>query len=112
MKVTVKERTFDLECTCRMHIIYEEKRNATADPTDRSLTTMMYLLYACILGSAEKQKIKLQFSEDEFKNWLDDSGYLSIISEFSTWLNDQIAAQYDRLGKIETDEEEPKKVKD
>lgn len=113
MKVVVKETEFDLSYTSRFHYVFEEKFNKSVDYQDLSYTNIANMLYACIIASIQKQKLNLSLNEDEYKDWLDDNGFMYILNQFALWLAEQIRFQTELLPKDEEQKEKktPKKGK-
>ena len=64
------------------------------------------LLLACIISSAQKQHIDVNFTYDDYMEWLDDNGGYGIINDFALWFSKELQAKYSLLAeKIQEDDE-------
>lgn len=102
MKITIKDKTFDLHYTMRMMIIFENITGHSVDFNNMtSINQVTSLFLACILASAKKAKIDLNLSYDEFMDWLDENNGYQMINEFALWLASELEAKYGLLKKEE-----------
>lgn len=116
MKIKIKDKELTLHYTIRMMILFEnitgENVNFENLKSTKQLTT---LLLACILASAQKEKIDLQLTYDEFIDFLDDNGQYEILADFYLWLMETATKEYslraaekEEENKEEENEEEKK----
>lgn len=116
MKVKIKENEITLHYTMRMYIIYE---NITGESIDfenmNSAKQLTSLFLACIMASAQKDKIDLKLDYQEFMDFVDDNGGYAILNDFAIWFIDELNNKYSLL-KEEKEDDFPKnkrkKVKD
>lgn len=119
MKVTIKNETIELCYSMRIMIIYENITNESVDFNNmKSIKQLTTLFLATILASAQKNKIDLNLTFDEYADWLDDNGGYVMLNDFAQWLADTIQAKYALLADPEEKEDDlptqrrRKKVKD
>lgn len=111
MKVTIKDKTFELHYSMRMMIIYENITGENFDFTNmQSLKQVTTLFLSCILASAKKIGLDLQLTYEDFMDWLDDNGGYELLNEFALWLAKDIEAKYNILKK-EEEEDFPKSTR-
>lgn len=111
MKVTIKDKTFDLRYSMRMMVIYENITGENFDFTNmQSLKQVTTLFLSCILASAKKVGFDLQLTYEDFMDWLDDNGGYELLNTFALWLAKDIEAKYNILKK-EEEEDFPKSTR-
>lgn len=116
MKVKIKGEEIELCYSMRLHIIYENITGESVDFTNlTSIKTLTTLLLATIMASAQKNKIELNLTYDEYCDWLDENDGYVVINEFANWLAETIQAKYAMLADNEEenkgDDLPPKKRK-
>ena len=113
MTVTVQNKEIVLEYTMRLHLVYEnitgESVNFENMASMKQLTTM---LLATIIASAQKQHIDINFTYDDYMNWLDDNGGYAVINDFAIWFSKELQAKYSLLAeKIQEENDLPSSTK-
>lgn len=107
MKVKIKDKEIELCYSMRTHIIYENITNESVDFMNmKSIKQLTTLFLATILASAQKNKIDLNLTFDEYADWLDDNGGYIILNEFAQWLAETVRAKYALLAETEEEKED------
>lgn len=79
MKITYKEKEYELKYSFRVLMIYENITNKSFEP--KTLTDMITLFYSAMLVAGKGEYIDYE----EFIDWLDDNPEQMTL--FSEWLN-------------------------
>ena len=112
MKVKINDQEIELVYSMRAFVIYENIAGDSLDFSNfKSLKQLTTTFLAFVYASAQKQGININWTYDDYMNWLDDNNGYTILNEFALWLADQIQAQFNLLPKTEDDDKKDKTVK-
>lgn len=114
MKVTINEREIELVYSIRTNILYESMLGKTLDYTQIStLESISTLFYVNILSSMQAHHLNLDFTWDDYINWLDSINPYEVINNYAIWLSEQMDIQAklieSKLNKDTVKEERKKK---
>ena len=111
MKIKIHDNEIELRYSMRSFVIYEEIVGKSLNLEDiNSLSSIAYLFYANILATMQYNGMTLDFTYDDFWNYIDDNGGIRLITEFSEWYMKQLQAQAD-FNKLKPQKEEINETK-
>ena len=96
MKIKINGKEIELHYRMRSFVIYEELTGKSLNFEDiNSLSAIVNLFYANVLASMQYNKMELNFTYDDFWNYIDENGSVELIQEFSEWYMSHLVAQAD-----------------
>ena len=101
MKISYKEKEYELKWSFRALMIYENIVKQSFNP--KTITDVILFFYSILCASAKGETIVF----DEFMDWVDDNP--TSITQFSEWLSGVFTHQ-DVLSANEIDEDKAKEV--
>lgn len=112
MKITINGKEIEMHYSMRSFVIYEELTGKSLNFDDlNSLSAIVNLFYANVLASMQYNKMELNFTYDDFWNYIDDNGATELIQEFSEWYMSHLQAQADFNAKKPSKEKVEKTAK-
>lgn len=106
MKITINGKELEMHYSMRSFVIYEELTGKSLNFEDiNSLSAIVNLFYANVLASMQYNKMELNFTYDDFWNYIDDNGGTELIQQFSEWYMTHLQAQTDFNKRKPTKEE-------
>ena len=104
LKYNNKAQELELHYSMRHLIIYEQISGHGLDMSQMStFTELINLFYANVLATMQYKRMNLDFSYEQFLDFIDESG-MSIVNEFSEWYVAQMMASTD-FQKLKEDKE-------
>lgn len=112
MKVTVNGYEIELIHSLRTHILYEGIVGESLDYTKlTNLTKITQLFYCNIVATMQAKKLPLDFTWNDFLDWLDANGDYNTINEYALWLTRQLEVQYKLIPEKEEESDKSDKKK-
>lgn len=106
MTVKINGTEMELKYSLRTHILYEGIVGESLDYTQlTNITKITQLFYCNIVATMQAKKHALDFTWNDFLDWLDENGDYKLVNEYALWLTHQLEVQYNLVQQDEDKEE-------
>lgn len=110
MTVKINGTEMELKYSLRTHILYEGIVGESLDYTQlTNITKITQLFYCNIIATMQSKKYALNFTWNDFLDWLDANGDYDVILEYVHWLTRQLEVQYNLIPEKEEEDKTDKK---
>ena len=94
MTININNQDIELRYSLRIFLIYENITKSSLDYNNITMSNLIDLFYATIIGTLQHAK-KDFIKYEDYLDWLDENGGEKILADFSTWFLNTILAQQD-----------------
>lgn len=106
MKILIKGKEIEMHYSMRSFVIYEQLAGKSLNFEDiNSLSAIVTLFYANVLATMQYNKMEMDFTYDDFWDYIDENGGEKLIQEFSQWYMSHLQSQADFNKRKPTKEE-------
>jgi len=110
MTININNQDIELRYSLRIFLIYENITNRSLDYNNITMSNLVDLFYATIIGTLQHAK-KDFIKYEDYLDWLDENGGEKILADFSNWFLNTILAQQDIADNNIKEEEQKDETK-